>query len=276
MFRNIGFVAIIAIATVGAMVYFSLTVLWPTIIGTIYTADLMQIGWQSTVVGGSMLFGQTMAGFCLSYVPKVKWQCVFVSTTALAFAASLTTISPDRWAATIALGTLLIVSVGFIENISLPGVTLVWEAQDIGLANGVLGSIRSLGGAVATALYTSVLASELHKNLPKYVVPAAVAAGLPESSVESLFAAITAGNFSNVPGISPEIIAAVGGALKTAYASSFKVVFYTVIPFAVILLLSAFLVPDMERFLSHNVAKRLQDKTLEADAQGEKKTMQQV
>lgn len=109
MFRNVGFVAIIAIAVVGAMVYFSLTVLWPTIIGTLYTADSMQIGWQSSVVGGGMLLGQTMGGFCISYVPKVKQQVIIASALALAFATSLTTITPDRWSATIALGILLLI-----------------------------------------------------------------------------------------------------------------------------------------------------------------------
>lgn len=109
MFRNIGYVAIVAVATIGAMVYFSLTVLWPTIIGTIYTTDSMQIGWQSSVVGGGMLLGQTMAGFTISYVPKVKLQCIAASASALAFSASLTTISPDRWEATIALGILLVI-----------------------------------------------------------------------------------------------------------------------------------------------------------------------
>lgn len=109
MFRNVGFVGIVAVGTIGAMVYFSLTVLWPQIIGTIYTDDSMQIGWQSSVVGGGMLLGQTMGGFCLSYVPRVKRQCVIAAALALCFSTSLTTISPDRWAATIALGILLVV-----------------------------------------------------------------------------------------------------------------------------------------------------------------------
>lgn len=108
MFRNIGFVAIIGVATIGSMLYFSLTVLWPTIIGTIYTTDSMQIGWQSSVVGGGMLLGQTVAGFTFSYVPRVKWQCIAAAAMALAFSTSMTTISPDRWAATIALGILLV------------------------------------------------------------------------------------------------------------------------------------------------------------------------
>lgn len=93
--------------------------------------------------------------------------------------------------------------------------------------------------------------------------------------MESLFVAITADDFSKVPGINSEIIAAVGSALKTAYTSSFRIVFYTTIPFSVILLLSSFLVPDMKKFLSDNVAKKLQDKSFDSDSQ-EKETKQQV
>lgn len=94
--------------------------------------------------------------------------------------------------------------------------------------------------------------------------------------MESLFAAITKGDFSEVPGINSEIIAAVGGALKTAYAGSFRVVFYTTIPFSFILLLSAFLVPDMKKFLSHNVAKKLQDSRFEAAVEEKSEKTQEV
>lgn len=143
--------------------------------------------------------------------------------------------------------------------------TLLWEAQDIGLATGILGSIRGFGGAIAQALYSSVLNNELSKKLPEHVIPAATSAGLPQSSLEALFAAITAGDFSAVPGISEEIIGAVGGAVKEAYAESFKMVFYATIPFSVLLLLSSTLVPNFERYLTGNVAKRLNNGKREPD-----------
>lgn len=95
--------------------------------------------------------------------------------------------------------------------------------------------------------------------LPEYVTPAATSAGLPESSLPQLFAGITLGDFSAVPGISDEVIAAVGPAVKHAYVSSFKIVFYTTIPFSVLLIAAACFVPNMEKFLGNNVAKRLQN-----------------
>ncbi|ROT41715.1 trichothecene efflux pump [Sodiomyces alkalinus F11] len=258
MFRNIGFSAIVTIATIGSMVYYSLTVLWPVIIGSIYTTDSMEIGWQSSVVGGGMLLGQSIAGFCISYVPKVKYQTITASAISLAFMTSMITISEDRWAVTIALGTVVCTAIGFVENISFPGVTLLWEAQDIGLATGILGSIRGMGGAVAQALYGSVLNNELAKRMPEAIGQAATEAGLPESSVESLLVSMGAGDFSAVPGITDSVISAVTSASKMVYTESFRMVFYTTIPFSVVLLLSSILVPNMEKYLSQNVAKKLQ------------------
>ncbi|CRK15078.1 hypothetical protein BN1723_010508 [Verticillium longisporum] len=310
MFKNIGFDAIVVVATIGSMVYYSLTVLWPVIIGTMYTTDSMKIGWQSSVVGGGVLLGQTIAGFCISYVPKIKYQCIIAATISLAFMTSMVAISPDRWAVTIATGTIVCV--------------------DIGLATGILGSIRGLGGAIAQALYGSVLNNELGKKLPELVVPAATQAGLPETSLTALFAAIAAGDlsavpgitneviaavgaatrvaytesfkmklpelvvpaatqaglpetsltalfaataagdFSAVPGITNEVIAAVGAATRVAYTESFKMVFYTTIPFSFILLVSSVLVPNMEKYLTSDVAKKLNGARREESGSEEK------
>jgi MFS family permease len=263
MFRNWGFNGVIIVATVASMVYYSMTVLWPTIIGSVYTADSVQIGWDSSVVGGGVLLGQSLAGFGISYVPKVKWQTITAAVILLVFASSLGSLDPTRYAETIAFGVIATTAVGYIENIAFPGVTLLWGPQDIGLATGMLGSIRGMGGAVAQALYSSVYTNQLTDNMPKYVVPAATNAGLPADSIPALFAGITAGNFSAVPGINDEIIAAVGNAVIKANTMSFRVVFYTTIPFSVLCLIGALLVPNVEKYLTRNVAKRLQNKAFE-------------
>ncbi|KAK7421279.1 hypothetical protein QQZ08_009995 [Neonectria magnoliae] len=259
VFKNIGFVAIVAIATVASIVYYSLTVLWPTIISTIYTTDSIKIGWQSSVVGGGVLLGQALSGLAISYVPKLKFQCIGAAVIVFSFVTAMSSLDKDRWAATIAFGTIACTAVGYIENVAVPGVTLLWGPQDIGLATGVLGSIRALGGAVAQSLYVSVLNTELAKKIPEYVAPAAAEAGLPSSSLEALFTGITAGDFSAVPGVTDKVATAVGAALVRAYTNSFHIVFYATIPFSCILLCAACLVPNVEKYLTRNVAKRLQD-----------------
>lgn len=152
-------------------------------------------------------------------------------------------------------------AIGYIDNIAFPGVTLVIESQDIGLATGVLGSLRALGGAVAQALYTSVLNNELEKNIPKYVSPAVTSAGLPKSSLSSFVKALAGGSsVDGIPGVTNAVVDAGQAALKIAYARSFRIVFFCTIPFSVILITASIFVPNMESFLNYNVAKRLQSK----------------
>ncbi|KAL4808006.1 fungal trichothecene efflux pump [Aspergillus unguis] len=270
LFKNIGFSAIVTDAAVGAMVYYSFTVLWPTVISGIYTTDSIQIGLQCSVVGGGVLLGQILGGMALGFVPGVKYQCIIVSCLALAFITPLSALGPDTWSMTIALGTLGCIAVGYIDNIAFPGVTLVVESQDIGLATGVLGSLRALAGAVAQAVYTSVLNNEQNTNLPKYVGPAAISAGLPESSLPMLLQALAAGTSTEaIPGATDSIVAAATEALKIAYSHSFKIVFYCTIPFSVILILSSCFVPNMENFVHYDVARRLQGTGEKEDGKAE-------
>jgi hypothetical protein len=240
------------------MVYYSMTVVWPTLISTVYTSDVIQVGWESSVVGGGILLGQLVGGISLSYLPKVKWQCMILSVLATAFVGSLAALGPDTHTFVITMGVLGCFVVGWIENITFPGVTLVIEPQDIGLATGVLGSIRALCGAVAQAVYVSILTNKATEHIPKNVIPAATGAGLPPSSLPALFQGITLGNFTAVPGITPQVIAATGLAVRDAYVTTFHYVFYATIPFSVLLIIACCFIPNMEKHLHNNVAKRLQ------------------
>jgi hypothetical protein len=259
LFKNIGFVAIVVAACIGAMVYYSMTIVWPTLITTVYTPDVIAVGWQSSVVGGGILLGQLVGGFALSYLPKVKWQCIILSVLSTAFVGSLAALGPDTHTFVITMGVLGCFVIGWIDNITFPGVTLVIEPQDIGLATGVLGSIRALGGAVAQALYVSILTNKAGQFIPAMVTPAATGAGLPASSLPALFQGLTLGNFTAVPGINTDIIAATGIAVRDAYVRTFHYVFYATIPFSVLLIVACCFIPDMDKFLHNNVAKRLQN-----------------
>ncbi|TXC06809.1 hypothetical protein FocTR4_00010192 [Fusarium oxysporum f. sp. cubense] len=261
VFKNTGFVAVVTCATVASMVYYSLTVLWPTIISALYTTDSIKVGWQSCVIGGGVVLGQAMSGLAIAYVPHLKIQCICAAALVMTFITSMCSLSPDRWANTIAFGLIACTAVGYIENVAVTCVTLLWEPQDIGLASGILGSIRALGGAIAQALYVSILSNELTRKMPEYVTPAATKLGLPTKSLPSLFEAINKGDYSDVPGINKAIIESVGDAVVKAYTNSLHYVFYATVPFSCIMLVAACLVPDVKKFLTYNVAKRLQDKS---------------
>lgn len=104
LFKKIGYVAVVTCATIGAMVYYSMTIVWPSIIGILYTTNVLEIGWQSCAVGGGVLLGQIIGGLSLSYVPKVKWQSIAAAVVGGAFISSLASISPLHHTAAITQG----------------------------------------------------------------------------------------------------------------------------------------------------------------------------
>jgi hypothetical protein len=196
LFTNIGYVALVGCATIAAMIYYSMTILWPTIIGTTFSTDIHTIGCQSSVVGGGVHLGRVLGGFALSYIPKDKHQAIIASCPAFAFVASLSPISKGNHAAFIVLGVPDCTAIGFVDNITFP-VTLVVEPHDIGHVSRVLSSIRTCGGATDQALYVSVLQNKIAVYLPEYATPAVLSASPPSSSLPALLGGIATDNFSN-------------------------------------------------------------------------------
>ena len=262
LFKNLKYDAIVACASIGAMVYYSMTVIWPTLVGALFTTNVKEIGWLSCAVGGGLLFGQIAAGLGIRYLPRMKIQMTIAAVITVAFVAAIASVNENARTRTVVFLLIGAAGAGYVENLTLSSMALVWEPEDIGLVAGVMGSIRTACGAIATSLYISILSNQLTKYLPLYVVPAATEAGLPATSLTQLFAGITAGSFEKVPGITPEITAAVGSAVKHAYSMSFRTIFLCTLPFGAIILVAAIITPNVEDYLTDDVARRLQGKAV--------------
>ena len=259
LFKNTKYDAIVACASIGGMVYYSMTVIWPTLIGALFTTDVQEIGWLSTAVGGGLLFGQILGGMGIRFLPRMKIQMTVAAVIMVAFVACIATVTEYSRNRTVAFLLVGAAAAGYIENLTLSSMALVWGAEDIGLVAGVMGSIRTACSSVATSLYLSILSNQLTKYLPRFVIPAATAAGLPSSSLAALFAGITAGSYDKVPGITPAIEEVVGQAVKRAYGMAFRTVFLCTLPFGAIILVAALVSPNVEDYLTDEVARRLQD-----------------
>ena len=187
----------------------------------------------------------------------MKIQMTIAAVIMVTFVASLA--STTEYARTRTVVFLLVgaAGAGYVENLTLSSMALVWEPEDIGLVAGVMGAIRTALGAVAVSLYSSVLTNQLTKYLPEYVAPAATNAGLPVKSLPALFEGITTGIFTDVPGINEKILVVVGHAVKHAYAMSFRTVFLCTLPFGFLILIAAVISPNIEEYLTDDVARKL-------------------
>lgn len=140
--------------------------------------------------------------------------------------------------------------------------------QEIGSAYGVGSAMRFAITAVASVAYGTTLRGRLATNIPKYLVPAIVDAGLPESSVPAFLTALQAGTataFAQVPGISTEIIEAGILGNKYAYIYSFRTVYLISLIFSVLGGIAALFTPNAEKNLNTGVAALLRADKIHPD-----------
>lgn len=263
VFRNFPYVTTVIVGTVGSMIYYSMNVLWPRQVSQLYETGLLDIGWTSMTIGGGTLLGQVVGAIMCKPLGRHKWQLIIGSSAMTAFIGALAAGDQSSRSLGIAFTLLGSFSVGYIELVVLTTAPLCLAAEDIGLATGVGGACRAGAGAVATAIYVTILNNKLTTNVAKYVVPAAEEAGLRASSVPSLIKGLASGNLTAVAGISPSITAASTVAYKVAYSQSFKVVYLASIAFGLLSVAAAVLTPNLESRFNDEVARKLHGKDIQ-------------
>lgn len=221
-----------------------------------FTKDITYAGWLSCTVGASTALGQIVAGVIVRWGGNVRYWLIFSTFAMVGFVAALASLTPAHKNTGIALTILGPFFVGFIELASLALAPLFCKAQDIGLASGLLASIRSAGGSVAVAVYTTILSNRLTTTIPANVLPAAEAAGLEPSQGAALLGAVTKGNLT---AYSAPIRLAVTEALPDAYAQAFKTVYLASLGFGAIAIIGCLFSKDAKKHLTNKIERRMVD-----------------
>ncbi|KAL1904040.1 hypothetical protein Sste5344_010267 [Sporothrix stenoceras] len=260
-FRNIGFMSIVLVASSGACVYYPATLLWPQQVAKQYGITGQHAGWLACTVGGATSAGTSGGGLAIWLVGgKSRGLLIFLSLVMVSLIAALAAQGLDG----LLLGTVLTsvgpVFSGLIESISLGLAPLFCPPQDLGLAAGMLGTIRSAVASIATAIYTSVYQTRLSTTIPLYVTPAAEQAGFPASNITALISAAAAGTYAKLPGITPNVVVAVKEALPSAYVASFRTVYLTSIAFGGLSIIGAVMTSSAKTLLNDKVSRKLQGK----------------
>jgi hypothetical protein len=223
----------------------------------------------SNSIFSATLLGQMTGGALCQYIKKSRYILITWCTMLTIFSASMVSIQPGQQSKGIGLMFMACYSVGVIETCSLALAPLSCGTEDIGAALGALGSIRSGGASVATAIFVTILDNKLTKFVPEYVAPAALSAGLPKTSLTALFTNLSAGTLSLTPGINSKIVAAVTKANARAGADSFRYVWYAVIAFAACSIVAACLTINYGEYLTDDVARKMHGKTVHVPDPGE-------
>lgn len=139
--------------------------------------------------------------------------------------------------------------------------SVVPDQQQIGSACGFGGSIRFAITTIATAICTVVVNLPLSSTVPVELSRAVTEAGLPLSTVSGFVAASSSGvGLDAIPGNTFTISEQVLAAYRVANADAYRTVFYTTIPFCVIGVISALLLPNIDDLMTSEVSTRLHKK----------------
>lgn len=262
--KNKDFVSLCVTGSVATMVYYSMNVLWPRMVSSLFTTDILKVGWYSAALGGSVAVGQISAGITLrpfGRALKAHWQMRVAAMGMAAFVAAMASVGVSQHSLAITLITLSGFSVGYVELLALVMVPFTVDPGDIGLASGFQSSCRGIAGTIATGIYSTVLANRNKMNIPREVTRAAASAGLNTSSVPAAIAAAELGTpaaYAKVPGITASIQAALMQAVKVANASSFRTMFLVSLAFGLSAAIASFFIGNMDRHLTDEVARKLQ------------------
>jgi hypothetical protein len=239
------------------MFYYSAVLLWPQQVSAMFTTDTNYAGWLSCTVGSATALGQVCAGAIIKWGGNVRYWLIFSACAMVGVVGALASLTPADKNTGVALTVVGPFFVGFIELASLALAPLFCKASDIGLASGLLASIRSAGGSVAVAVYSTILTNRLDTTIPANIEKAVVIAGFPESQVSALAAAVKARTWANFPGMTPAISAAIAENAPTAYAQAFKTVYLSSLGFGAIAIMGSLLSRDARGHLTEKVERKM-------------------
>ncbi|KIW78953.1 hypothetical protein Z517_08793 [Fonsecaea pedrosoi CBS 271.37] len=265
LFRRIRtFTLILIVTIVGGMLYYSLLSFFPLYLSLIYVndpSDDIKIGVYNIPLQAGSLFGGVTTFWALPKLRKPRPMLIIAVFVQLLFIALMAI--PNQNQRPMALAFSFFGAVGLGSSVSLSVLLIQFSVPDkyIGFAGGMLSLFRFGGGAVGTAVYSSIFSSRSADKVPAYVAAAALRNGLPSSSVDQLLGAMltaTGGPVTDVPGYTAEIGVAVSHAVKSAYVASFRYVWLSSIAFGAVSLICTIFVKDLSHQLNDTVAIRLQ------------------
>ncbi|KAL4804326.1 fungal trichothecene efflux pump [Aspergillus unguis] len=263
LLKNRNYDVLMACSTLGSMIFYALSVIWPQQIEVLFNASADDIGWISCTINGGAIAGALVGTITVKLIGHIKWQLVVACIVFTTFTGAMAAVTPSTKTMAILFSLISSMGIGYMEIITLVGGPLSVAAKDIGLASGLQFAVRTAFDSLADSIYVTILANKVAENMPKYIIPAVTAAGLSESSAEQLVEAIAAGNATlvqQVPGITPAAIEVGEHAAQIAYRESFKIIYLASLAFGGLAVVASLVMSakDMQATMTTKISRRLQ------------------
>ena len=247
---------------VTGFVYFSLTDLIPEQIGYMFTSASVKAGLYNIPGGFGGAGGGVILGSLIARLKKVHLQLfvgIFFQTL---FTALFALITPDTIPMALVFQCLANLPFAWITLACYVTASLHVPQRDLGLALGLIGTFRFLGGAIGTTVFTTILNNKSAVSIPRRVSAALAPLNYPPDKYNSLVTAIGAGTTNTLTGTSPQVIAKAARAIQWGYSDAFKITWLASIPFGVIACVLALFVRDPSPYFTRHTAVTLEKERL--------------
>jgi hypothetical protein len=267
LFQNFSWVACSINLGLGASVYYGMAIIWPQMVAVLYTNDggaSIHAGFLSSLIGLMIIAGQLTGGSLAVVIGKTKIQCICVLTIAAGTLTAVASCGPDDFIRATVLICLGCFFVGWNETLCLANAGIdIDDQREIGTAIGAAGSMRSAISTLASTVYVVILTNKLTENIPAIVPPAVIGAGLPATSLVPFLTGFSTGNFTGIPGLTPEILVIGVRAYKEASAKAYSTVFLSTLIFSGLAVILSFWTPNVDEKMTNQVAATLHQKGTE-------------
>ncbi|KAJ4301116.1 hypothetical protein N0V90_003206 [Kalmusia sp. IMI 367209] len=253
------------------LVAFACYVIWPQMVTALYESDSIMIGLVSGTLGGSIAFGQVVGGGTIKF-GWGHWQLRVSALAMCGFIGAMAATDASTRTLAITMCALGAFAVGIVEVVGIVAVPFTVPPEDLGLASGLLGSVRSTLGSVATAIFSSILTTEKKKQIPPRLTSLATEDGLAPSSVAALIKAGLSGaaaTIAKIPGIAKERLPAYLLAIRDGNVKSYHMVFYSSLAFGGIAVICAFCCVEFNSHFTDKVERKLQHHTKKQEVEKE-------
>ena len=258
LFKNIRFQSAAWNTGIAAGVYYGFSIVFPQVVSIIYYGrgeiSEYDIGTLAGLAPMAFVFAQMCHG-PIVWLTGPKWAMI---CAAILGAVLLTACAADIDNRPLTEGLLITgaYAMGIVESVSITTSTFPLRSQEeLGQGGGLSGSTRNFVSAISVAIYTATLSNRLNVTIPRNVNPVALSQGLPASSLKALAAALQgSGYYTDVPGLTPAIQAAVQEPYRVAFKGAASTVFLVSLAFSGTALVLSFFTTNNDKSTENYVA----------------------
>ncbi|KAH0288255.1 hypothetical protein KCU62_g5356, partial [Aureobasidium sp. EXF-3399] len=227
-------------------VFFSVSVYYVFEMSVIYDENSYIAAVRFAVAFLISVPGAVCVAFYVSRSRKLKTPSVigfvFFTVFLILMATARVSDGTAMWGYSVFIG----LGIGSVLTTLVTAIQLSAPPKLIAVSSGLTLAIRSFGGAVGLAIYTSIFDAQLSSELPQKIASATIPLGLSQTSVGLLIKALAQNDqaaLMKIPGITSAIIDAAVSALKQAYLVSFRYIWIAAAAFSLLAIIaSVFLV----------------------------------